>query len=321
MVLNKQLVKNVIRLCEINNIPNMIFYGSEGCGKKTNVRVLLSELYGPDIYDMHLKNYTVEQKNIDYQINESKYHFEIYPNNMGLNDKHILKDLINKISNTKNVINNNIKIIVIHNYDKISHTSQFAFRATLEKSTKYCRYIFLCNKLERIIDPIKSRCSLIRHPQFTHKEILSFLKKKKICSTHKNIDFEFIIQDCECNLKKILFHTLISKIRDTTYRHPGDILIDELADKISNFTNLSELYDIRNILYKLMSYLVDETYTLNRTINKLFNTNIYENKCKIEIYNTISVVQSNFHKCNRPIMLLENAIFNILYIIQKHNTT
>ena len=52
------------------------------------------------------------------------------------------------------------KIIILDECDYITPNAQAALRNLMETFSRHCRFILTCNYVERIIDPIQSRCQL-----------------------------------------------------------------------------------------------------------------------------------------------------------------
>ena len=64
-----------------------------------------------------------------------------------------------KIKNFASTIGfKDMKIIILDECDYISPNAQAALRNVMETFSKHCRFILTCNFVERIIDPIQSRC-------------------------------------------------------------------------------------------------------------------------------------------------------------------
>ena len=96
-------------------------------------------------------------------LEKSPYHIIVKPTNSAF-DKYVLQDVIKNFAQIMTVNNKNTyhyKLVIIDCIDKLSRQAQNALRRTMEEFMGNCKFIFICYQLHRIIDPIKSRCSLI----------------------------------------------------------------------------------------------------------------------------------------------------------------
>ncbi|MFW9875028.1 MAG: AAA family ATPase [Candidatus Thorarchaeota archaeon] len=121
----KEFIKNKIA-------PNMIIHGQAGTGKTSIVKALMNEISSPGNYlyvDCSVNN------NVDY----------------------IKREIIDYMKQYGTMMDE-MKYIILDESDKLSRVSQQTLRIPIEKYVKFCRVIFICNYIQKIIDPIKSRC-------------------------------------------------------------------------------------------------------------------------------------------------------------------
>lgn len=62
-------------------------------------------------------------------------------------------------------------VVVLNEADSLSQTAQASLRRTMEKYIGNMRVIMCCNSTAKIIDPIRSRCLLIRVPAPNIEEV------------------------------------------------------------------------------------------------------------------------------------------------------
>lgn len=122
----------------INNLPHMIFEGNSGTGKTTIAKVIAKTL------------------NADFmELNSS--------------EERGIETVRGKImSFCKHLSFNNgapYKILFLDEADSMTIEAQLALRPLMERWSHNCRFIIGCNYLDKIIQPIRSRCKIYRfHP-------------------------------------------------------------------------------------------------------------------------------------------------------------
>ena len=84
-----------------------------------------------------------------------------------------------------------MKVIILDEADYITPTSQAALRNVMETFSKHCRFILTCNFVERIIDPIQSRCQSFQIIPPSKKEVAihlsNILKEESIDYSNDNV--------------------------------------------------------------------------------------------------------------------------------------
>ena len=125
---NDQLKSKVKVYLESGDLPHLLLFGKACTGKTTLAKLLYNNIDCDHLY-----------------INAS--------------DVRRVDDLIPKVRNFASTIGfQDMKIIILDEVDFISPHSQAALRNLMETFSKHCRFILTCNFVERIIDPIQSRC-------------------------------------------------------------------------------------------------------------------------------------------------------------------
>ena len=125
---NEHLKSKVEIYLESGDLPHLLLYGRAGTGKTTLAKLLV--------------------KNIDCDY--------IYIN---ASDENNVDTVRTKVKNFASTIGfKDMKIIILDECDYITPNAQAALRNLMETFSKHCRFILTCNYVERIIDPIQSRC-------------------------------------------------------------------------------------------------------------------------------------------------------------------
>jgi len=125
---NEHLKEKVKRYLESEDVPHLLLYGRAGTGKTTLAKIITSNI------------------DCDYMyINAS--------------DENKVDDVRNKIKTFASSVGfKSLKVIILDECDYLTPNAQAALRNLMETFSKHCRFILTCNYVERIIDPIQSRC-------------------------------------------------------------------------------------------------------------------------------------------------------------------
>ena len=125
---NDHLKSKVEVYLESGDLPHLLLYGKAGTGKTTLAKLLVNNIECDYLY-----------------INAS--------------DENNVDTVRTKVKNFASTIGfKDMKIIILDESDYITPNAQAALRNLMETFSKHCRFILTCNYVERIIDPIQSRC-------------------------------------------------------------------------------------------------------------------------------------------------------------------
>ena len=127
---NDHLKSKVEVYLESGDLPHLLLYGKAGTGKTTLAKLLVNNIECDHLY-----------------INAS--------------DENNVDTVRTKVKNFASTIGfKDFKIIILDECDYITPNAQAALRNLMETFSKHCRFVLTCNFVERIIDPIQSRCQL-----------------------------------------------------------------------------------------------------------------------------------------------------------------
>lgn len=299
--------KQIIFIKNIKNIQNTLFYGYEG--KTVLINLLLNNIFDKVI----IKSYGFKDKGIKCKY--SDYHLEINLKTVHKNIDLII-DLIKEYSSTSSIINSLYKIIVLYNFDMIDFKYQYQFRTLIEKVVVNTRFIIHSNNLSKIIDPIKSRCLLIRIPTINNKEAVEFIKTiSKITKDSTNKVIENSKLNGFLSIRKIMYNMFIkeqSKINKIRYNINNSKDLEYLFEELISKNNIKKKIDNLN---NITIYLIQINYSIQDIIKFLLNKileikNISIDK-KIDIIKNTAIQESMINK-NRLLINIETYLVYLL---------
>ena len=138
---NEHLKSKVKIYLESEDVPHLLLYGKAGTGKTTLAKIVVNNI------------------DCDYMyINAS--------------DENKVDDVRNKIKTFASSVGfKSLKVIILDECDYLTPNAQAALRNLMETFSKHCRFILTCNYVERIIDPIQSRCQSYKVVPPSKKEV------------------------------------------------------------------------------------------------------------------------------------------------------
>ena len=125
---NEHLKSKVSLYLESGDLPHLLLYGRAGTGKTTLAKLLVNNI------------------DCDY----------LYINASDENSVEVVRDKVKNFASTLGF--KDMKVIILDECDYITPNAQAALRNLMETFSQKCRFILTCNYVERIIDPIQSRC-------------------------------------------------------------------------------------------------------------------------------------------------------------------
>lgn len=305
-----------------DSIPHIIFYGPEGSGKKTIIRLFLQMIYGSDVNNTVDTNYAVTGSGNSVQqivIKQSNFHIVIDPNNNNF-DRYLIQDVVKEYA--KKPINlfltkKHFKIVLINNIDNLSYYAQTSLRRTMENYSNTCRFIMWSRSLSKVIDPIRSRCYCFRLQSPTEISMLKILMDIS-CKEHMQLTYSNyieIINIANGNIKKALWLLELKKIGDT-YTTTYDEIMETIVDYILTY-QLINLKTIRELLYKIMITNISGTQIIKDIIRRIMQNDDVPFICKMDISEYSAIFEHNLIKGRREIIHLEAFIIKIMYTLAK----
>ena len=131
---------------ETNDVPHLLLYGDAGSGKTTLAKIVAN---------------TIAKDNY------------IYINASDENSVDTVRDKIKQFASSIGF--GGLKLIILDECDYMTPNAQAALRNVIETFSKTTRFILTCNYVDKIIDPIQSRCQIFNIVPPSKKEVAQHL--------------------------------------------------------------------------------------------------------------------------------------------------
>jgi replication factor C small subunit len=276
---NEHLKTTISKYLEQNDIQNLIFYGQAGGGKTTLAKIIVGNLDCDYLY-----------------INAS--------------DERGIETIRDKVSGFASVASfKPIKVVILDEADFLTIQAQASLRNVIETFSRTTRFIMTCNFVERIIDPLQSRCQVIKiippSKGEVAKHLTGILEKESISYVLE--DIKVIVNQYYPDLRKCI-NTIQLNSKDNTLKLDNSILIssnyidkviDELKKPKPYFINIRQTIADSNVedfdeLFKALYEKASE-YLPNKegTVAMLVNDHQYKANFRIDKeINTMSLIQN-----------------------------
>jgi DNA polymerase III delta prime subunit len=274
---NSNLKSSIQNQLDNNDIQNYLFYGPAGCGKTTLAKLIIHNLDCDSLY-----------------INAS--------------DERGIETIRDKVSGFASVASiKPLKVVILDESDFLTIQAQASLRNVIETFSRTTRFILTCNFVERIIDPIQSRCQTFKIVPPTKKEVAVHITG--ICDK-ENIGYEIpsigkLVNKYYPDIRKML-NTVQASTVDGHLQLDDSLLIsssymssvlDEL--KQSNYKNIRQIIadsgvDDYEELYRFLYENASE-YMPNKegTAAILINEHLYKSNFRIDKeINLMSLIQN-----------------------------
>lgn len=173
---NEHIKKTMSQYLDQNDIQNFIFYSTPGTGKTTLAKLIVKNL------------------DCDY----------LYINASDERGIETIRDKVSGFASTMSF--KSIKVVILDEADFLTIQAQASLRNVIETFSRNTRFILTCNFVERIIDPLQSRCQVLKIVPPTKKDVAKhaawILGQEKI--TFELEDVATIVNQFYPDLRKIL---------------------------------------------------------------------------------------------------------------------
>lgn len=264
---NENIKEVIQKYLNQNDIQNFIFYGGAGTGKTTLAKLIV--------------------KNLDCDF--------LYLNASDENGIDTIRDKVKGFASTASF--KGIKVVILDEADFITIQGQAALRNVIETFSRSTRFILTCNYIERIIDPIQSRCQVLKivppSKLDTAKHTAWVLDQEEI--SYETDDIKSIVNQYYPDLRKML-NTIQSSTINSKLLLDKDILVSSnyMLSIIKELSTSKNWKNIRQIVAdsgvkdfeELYRFLFDNSskYASDRegSVAIILNEHLYQSNFRID---------------------------------------
>ncbi|KAI2643237.1 replication factor C subunit 4 [Xylaria nigripes] len=152
---NTETIERLKIIAKDGNMPHVIISGMPGIGKTTSILCLARQLLGDTYKEAVLELNASDERGID-----------------------VVRNRIKSFAQKKvNLPPGRHKLVILDEADSMTSGAQQALRRTMEIYSNTTRFAFACNQSNKIIEPLQSRCAILRYGQLTDMQVLNRLKQ------------------------------------------------------------------------------------------------------------------------------------------------
>ena len=223
---NETLKQVIAKYIEQNDIQNLLLYGPPGTGKTTLAKLLINNINCDHLY-----------------INAS--------------DERGIETIREKVQGFASTASfKPLKVIILDEADFITIQGQAALRNVIETYSMSTRFILTCNFIERIIDPLQSRCQVLKivppSKGEVAKHVVTVLEKE---NTEYDLDsIKTVVNQFYPDLRKILNTCQLST-------HNGKLTLDKSVLIASNYIDkvITELTKPTLTSWKIIKQIIADS--------------------------------------------------------------
>jgi replication factor C small subunit len=265
---NENIKETIQKYLDQGDIQNFIFYGPAGTGKTTLAKIIVKNL------------------DCDY----------LYINASDENGIDTIREKVKGFASAASW--KGIKVVILDEADFITVQGQAALRNVIETFSRSTRFILTCNFIERLIDPLQSRCHTIKITPPSKMDVynhLTWILADQLSLSYEVEDIKSLIVQYYPDMRKML-NVIQMSVKDdyvqldetvlTSNNYVKEILKELMGDKkwltIRQIIADSNVKDFEELYRNLFEYAPKYAPGKEGSIAIILNEHLYQANFRID---------------------------------------
>jgi replication factor C small subunit len=266
---NETIKETIQKYLDQNDIQNFIFYGPPGSGKTTLAKIIVKNL------------------DCDY----------LYINASDERGIDTIREKVTGFASTASW--KGIKVVILDEADFLTINAQASLRNTIETFSRSTRFILTCNYVERLIDPIQSRCQVLKIVPPSKQDVynhLTWILADQLNLSYKPEDIKSVIVQHYPDMRKML-NVIQMSVKDDyvqldtavlTSSNYIKLVLKELAQPKPDWKNIrqtiadSGVQDFEELFRSLFDYAPKYAPGKEGIITIILNEHLYQANFRID---------------------------------------
>ena len=320
--INSEAAEKIQKLFTKDFIPNLYIYGASGSGKYTlfikNLEKIVEQKIVINQKVINISNQWANVKEVN--IPSSDYHFEINLSKYS-NNKNNLFSIIDQITESREInAQLDYKLILIRNIHSASNEFIKFIKQKAETLIDYVRFIVIGKTNSNNLRSLNGVFFNLRIPKPDTQSIIDLIQKVKRLKRHgykasnfKQLDFEEIIESNNNNLN-LIFTKIELLLLNNFYKTKLE-LVSEKIIKLLNEKKISNLYEIREIIYEYQTNNQDFDILLLKILDYYLKCGSIKDEKKNDFVRIMANTNINLKKSFKEVVHIEDCFLNLFGLI------